>query len=431
MTINTHPEYIHRAGEVRVPHADVFYDTHEEVKDARERLLFLQRDPKSRVDIDTGNRERTMECMQLLHKFGKHSFSSSPKFTARDLQALTDDSFCLPLPVARAVLSGSETVWPSCPEAAPLMQQLRSLKHALFLKAGWHPRTTLGNRYTGLIKRVVVWLPETPAGPLHGIVLRDRRGDDGFTVQPDSDAVVLVVPDVKQGSSLPLVDAIAAGNEWTERWVEDFGLLKGSGWGADGASGQELQGRQPFTFPILQIMVVADKAFVSDVDVCLKGRDRHEVERRVTQLSEQVKESLETRYQEVKEALYEAARGRLTDAEAAEVVHRQVAITPHWRRLRSDLKKLGLAEERVEALLGPPTEVVFQGLGQKRGEGDRAVVARACEVAGAMKGVVAAASLCVQPRHAIQALPRRVFRGWVLQKQSFMGEFGAHPNELA
>jgi hypothetical protein len=367
---NHHPRTPCTAG-THGPCAIVHYRSLPAVKAARERLLKQQAKPFEVLS----STDKCEECGRLLSCFGRQHRLPAAHVIKPAVEGLTSQSFLIPEEEARRLLHGTEVLHSSAPRDAPLLEHLRSLKRALLERTCYDGSTGVGNRFTGLIERVEVLLPQT-SGLLDGVTLRDRRGVSELTVQEDCHAVIFMVADMKRHVLLPGIGAIAS-SALATRWIEEFRRWKGAAGApqpaaaaaaapAAAAAGQAAapasnaaasgqagspsadpagQGLQPFTFPLLLFMVTADKVFfnqredaVSRLKACRGDRALQE---RVVELLQWATDPAPL-LADVEEALLERCRGQLSGAEVREIVCRQVATMLNWRKLWQDLEEVAV-----------------------------------------------------------------------------------------
>jgi hypothetical protein len=379
--------------------AIVHYRSAATLKAARAWLLKQQARP---YDIITSP-EKCERCRSFLSFFGLQDSLPTASVVKDALEKLTPDSFRIPEGEARRVLHGTEVLRSSAPDNATLLEHFASLKQALFARTCYDGES--GNPFVGLIDRVEMVLPET-SGLLHRVIFRDRRGDAELTIRDSCHAVIFVVADVKRHVLQPFTAAIEE-SEMSTRWIDEFQRWKGASQGQPSTIGVEPN--QPFTFPVLQIMLTADKVYFNEREAAInklrKSRGSLAAKRRIVQSLRQEKD-IASLLRHVETALVKASGGALSLQDVQEIVRRQVVVTLNWRKACQELQNLGLEQQ-----LGPTTADVVRGLCQRLKEAqdvvdvvvqqaaDQQVAGVASEVESYMQAMWAAAS---SPRPAQQ-----------------------------
>jgi hypothetical protein len=313
----------------------VHYRSAADVKAARAWLLEQQARPFEILDSEA-KREK---CRLLLSYFGRQVRLPEAREVKQALMTLTPDSLRLPEAEARRVLNGTEVLRSSAPASAPLRQHLESLRQAAFKRTCYDGKSGLGNPFTGLMRRVQLMLPET-SGLLDGAVFWDQRGASEIIVQDNCHAIVFVVAELKRQVLQPLTGALAASGV-SSHWIHDFRTWRAAAGAAEvqaGAAGgvpaaeEQIQEDLPFTFPVLHVMVTADKAHLSDRDALLSVQrscpgDLAVHEFLLGDFRQRVDPA--SLVADIEKALMVAGRGEVSEQEVSEIVRRQVGVAEH------------------------------------------------------------------------------------------------------
>jgi hypothetical protein len=343
------------------PCAIVHYRSAADLKAARAWLVKQQARPYEII----ASPEKCEKCRCLLSSLGLQDSLPTAGVVKDALSKLTPESFCLPEDEARRVLHGTEVLRSSAPRDATLLEHFASLKQALFARTCYDGES--GNRFVGLIDRVEVVLPQT-SGLLDRVTFRDRRGAAELTIRESCHAVIFVVSDMKRHALQPFTAAIEE-SEMSARWIDEFQRWKSASQAQQGAS--SVQPHQPFTFPVLHIMVSADKVYCNERDTVLHRLPNTRslgmyapVARENAVRGLRQEKDLASLMRHVESALLRASGGALSMQDAKEIVQRQVVVTLNWRKLRQELEKLSDGAS-LEQELGPRTAAAVKGLCQR------------------------------------------------------------------
>jgi hypothetical protein len=186
------------------------FRTAAELKAAMQALLQMQ--PR-RMKIRC-SKETQETCRKQLLLFGKDVLLAGPKALEEEVEHLDAASFCIPEAEARRVLHGTEVLYSSAADDAPLQEHLASLRQALFARTCLDSRSGAGNPFAGLIAKAEVVLGQT-SGLLDGATLQDRRGEEGLAFDDDFHAVIFVLADIKRQTVKPLTNAISDSRRWS------------------------------------------------------------------------------------------------------------------------------------------------------------------------------------------------------------------------
>jgi hypothetical protein len=200
--------------------------------------------------------------------------------------------------------------------------------------------------------------------------------------------VIFVIADFKRQAVEPLMDAISNSAELTSRWINAFELWHKSGAAASADAGgggpgastsaagassstEALAGCwEPFTFPVLHLMVTADKVFsaasgdaILGLKACVRrhGADHNMAGLRAAQdrVLEKLRRSADASslLEDMENAVRLGGRdGGLSREGAREIVRRQVIMTLNWQELwqvmEDPAQRLDAGQVRVPARAG-------------------------------------------------------------------------------
>jgi hypothetical protein len=333
------------------------------------------------------------------------------------VMALTPERCAIPELEARKLLHGTSVVPSSAADDAELLDHLQSLRPALSADDARR-----GNRYTGLKDKVTLVTPVT-SGLLDGVAFHDTQGQAGLQWREGCHAIVYMVDQVKRGQLMPFTNSIAH-SAVIAHWIDDFTLLKARRSAGGQAEGGASQRGQPFSFPMLALVLTADKVFARDIDDVVRLPAEQQAEC-LQELQKTGQEALDFIAAEVAQGLARAGEGALTQDDVQEIVERQLVLTCNWSSLRRKL------DDGQEQHLAPLTEDVLKELCCKLKVAkaaaeeveqrvlDRGVVAVAEEVDTHIKATLSL-SRSAEPPEAHQALGTPVLERSVMTEGSRM-----------